>query len=123
MLDSVQEASNEAGEAGTDRLAKAGPLLFQARVKLDQLNNLLDKWDDSFSIGRLDRLFWMKERKKAWELQRQLREIRSSLSVVLEVSTLYVTRRFDTATLLLRAGLDYCAKTNAGNTVLHLAPM
>lgn len=78
MLDSVQEAANEAGEAGTGRLAKVGPLLFQARVKLDQLNSLIEKWGkstawgDSFSVGRLDRLFWMKEKKKAWELQKQV---------------------------------------------------
>ena len=94
VLDSTQEIIREEGEAGIAKYDKLGPLLFQARVKLDQLDNLLAKWGklgpwgDSFSVKKLDRLFWMKERKTVWELQKQFREIRNNLSVLLEASSL-----------------------------------
>ena len=69
VLDSTQELIREGGEAGIAKYDKFGPLLFQARVKLDQLDGFLAKWGklspwgDSFSVKKLDRLFWMKERK------------------------------------------------------------
>ena len=89
VLDSVQEAMNDSAKSGASQLSNVGPMLFQARVKLDSLDNLVSKWakinawGDSVHIGKIDRFFWLKEKSKVWELQKQLREIRQGLCVLL----------------------------------------
>ncbi|KAL8941725.1 MAG: hypothetical protein Q9211_001701 [Gyalolechia sp. 1 TL-2023] len=89
VLDAVQKAMHDNGKSGAPPLSSVGPMLFQARVKLDSLDNLvskwakIDAWGDSVHIGKLDRLFWLKEKAKVWELQKQLREIRQGLSVLI----------------------------------------
>ena len=89
VLDSVQKAMHDNERSGASQLSNVGPMLFQARVKLDSLDNLIvkwakiDAWGDSVHIGKMDRLFWLKEKTKVWELQKQLREIRQGLCIVL----------------------------------------
>ncbi|KAI4122428.1 MAG: hypothetical protein LQ338_005819 [Usnochroma carphineum] len=89
VLDSVQKAMNDDGRSGASQLSNVGPMLFQARVKLDNLDNLISKWakidawGDSVHIGKVDRFFWLKEKTKVWELQKQLRELRKGLCVLL----------------------------------------
>ncbi|KAL8878933.1 MAG: hypothetical protein Q9198_003356 [Flavoplaca austrocitrina] len=43
----------------------------------------IDTWGDSVHIGKIDRLFWLREKTKVWELQKQLRELRQGLCVLL----------------------------------------
>ncbi|KAL8741464.1 MAG: hypothetical protein Q9184_008381, partial [Pyrenodesmia sp. 2 TL-2023] len=75
--------------SGASQLSNVGPMLFQARVKLDSLDNLISKWakidawGDSVHIGKVDRFYWLKEKRKVWELQKQLCEIRQGLCVLL----------------------------------------
>lgn len=89
VLDSVQEAMRDGERSGASKLSNVGPMLFQARVKLDSLDNLISKWakidawGDSAYIGKIDRFFWLKERKKVWELQKQLRDLRQGFCVLL----------------------------------------
>ena len=89
VLDSVQKALYDNEKAEISELSSLGPMLFQARIKLDSLDNLISKWakidawGDAVHTGKLDRFFWLKERTKVWELQKQLREIRQGLSVLL----------------------------------------
>ncbi|KAL8923764.1 MAG: hypothetical protein Q9208_004412 [Pyrenodesmia sp. 3 TL-2023] len=89
VLDSVQKAIHQNERLGASQLSNVGPMLFQARVKLDSLDNLvsnwakINRWGDSVRIGKIDRLYWLKEKKKVCELQKQLREIRQGLCVLL----------------------------------------
>ncbi|KAL8834331.1 MAG: hypothetical protein Q9176_007559 [Flavoplaca citrina] len=89
VLDSVQKAINDDERSGASKLPNVGPMLFQARVKLDSLDNMISKWakidtwGDSVHIGKIDRLFWLREKTKVWELQKQLRELRQGLCVLL----------------------------------------
>ena len=89
VLDSVTKAMHDNERSGASQLSNVGPILFQARVKLDSLDNLISKWakidawGDSVHIRKIDRFFWLKEKTKVWELQKQLREIRQELIVLL----------------------------------------
>lgn len=89
VLDSVQKAMHDNEELGASQFTSVGPMLFQARIKLDSLDNLvskwakIDAWGDSVQIGKIDRVFWLKEKKKVLELQKQLREIRQGLCALL----------------------------------------
>ncbi|KAI4235995.1 MAG: hypothetical protein LQ349_002811 [Xanthoria aureola] len=89
VLDSVQKAMHDDERLGASKLSNVGPMLFQARVKLDSLDNMISKWakidawGDSVHIGKIDRLFWLREKTKVWELQKQLREVRQGLCVLL----------------------------------------
>ena len=89
VLDSVAKALHDDERSGASQLSNVGPMLFQARVKLDSLDKLISKWakidawGDSVHIGKIDRFFWLKEKMKVWELQKQLREIRQGLIVLL----------------------------------------
>ena len=89
VLDSIQEAMQDNEKSGLSQLSSVGPMLFQARVKLDSLDNLISKWakidawGDSVHISKLDRFFWLREKTKVWELQKQLREIRQGLCILL----------------------------------------
>ena len=89
VLDSVAKALQDDERSGASQLSNVGPMLFQARIKLDSLDKLISKWakidawGDSVHIGKIDRFFWLKEKTKVWELQKQLREIRQGLIVLL----------------------------------------
>ncbi|KAL9040774.1 MAG: hypothetical protein Q9214_004351, partial [Letrouitia sp. 1 TL-2023] len=61
VLDSVQKAMHDNEKLGASQFASG----------------------DSVQIGKIDRVFWLKEKKKIWELQKQLREIRQGLCVLL----------------------------------------
>ncbi|KAL8724557.1 MAG: hypothetical protein Q9181_006771 [Wetmoreana brouardii] len=80
---------HDSGKSGATQLSNVGLVFFQARVKLDTLDNLISKWakidawGDSVHIGKIDRFFWLKERTRVWELQKQLRGIRQGLCVLL----------------------------------------
>ncbi|KAK4205109.1 hypothetical protein QBC40DRAFT_271721 [Triangularia verruculosa] len=99
VLDSIQETVQQGGETGAAVRERVGPLLFQARGKLDQLNNLVAKWGktniwgDKVTVRPFDRIACLKEKSAVWELQKQLREIRSNLSVILESSSLSINTR------------------------------
>lgn len=88
VLDSVAKALHDDERSGASQLSNVGPMLFQARIKLDSLDKLISKWakidawGDSVHIGKIDRFFWLKEKTKVWELQKQLREIRQGLIVL-----------------------------------------
>jgi hypothetical protein len=94
VLDTIQDAINVSGEAGMRQYDRLGPLLFQARIKLDRLAMLVKRWGtitergDGFVVKKLDRIFWIKEKKEVWELQRRFREIRANLSVLMQANTL-----------------------------------
>ena len=68
-------------------------LLFQARVKVDELNNLvnqwgkLSQWGDSWNMGRRDRFLWLKERKRVIQLQSTLRELRGNIIAAIGIRT------------------------------------
>ena len=89
VLDSVAKAVRDEERSGASQLSQIGPMLFQARVKLDGLDKLISKWakmdawGDSVHIGKMDRFFWLREKTKVWELQKQRREIRQGLIVLL----------------------------------------
>ena len=89
VLDTVAKALHNDERSGAPQLSNVGPMLFQARVKLDSLDKLISKWakinasGDSVHIGKLDRFFWLREKTKVRELQEQLHEIRRGLTVLL----------------------------------------
>ncbi|KAF4981976.1 hypothetical protein FZEAL_2322 [Fusarium zealandicum] len=103
VLDSVQELSRPRGDTADDDVARfdrqLGPLLFQARVKLDQLDNLVSKWcktnfwGGKIEIKLLGRVAWRKQLPKVWQLQQEIREIRTNLTVLIESSSLSVSTR------------------------------
>ena len=94
VLDSVSTVMHDNERSGASQLPNVGPMLFQARVKLDSLDNLISKWakidawGDSVHIGKIDRYFWLREKTKVWDLQKQLREIRQGLIVLLGAGNL-----------------------------------
>ena len=77
----------------TSRKDVGGALLFQARVKLDELNNLvsqwgkLSQWGDSWNMGRRDRFLWLREKKRVVQLQGALRELRSNIIAATGIQT------------------------------------
>ena len=93
VLDAVGDAAKE-NEQNLQKLDRLGPLLFHTRVKLEKLDALMRKWSKfnrwrEVRLKRMDRVYWLKERNQVWDLQKQLREIRTNLSVLLEASSLY----------------------------------
>ena len=48
-----------------------------------------NRWGE-VQIKRFDRVYWLRERNGIWDLQKQIKEIRSNLFVLLEASSLYV---------------------------------
>ena len=89
VLDSATKAMHDNERSGASQLSNVGPMLFQARVKPASLDHSISKWakidawGDSVHLSNIDRFFWLKEKTKVWELQKQLREIRQGLIVLL----------------------------------------
>ena len=48
-----------------------------------------NRWGE-VQIKRFDRIYWLRERNGVWDLQKQIKEIRSNLFVLLEANSLYV---------------------------------
>ncbi|RSL69988.1 hypothetical protein CEP54_002043 [Fusarium duplospermum] len=98
VLDSVQDLTCRQDTAESfDRQLR--PLLFQARVKLDQLENTVSRWcktnywGDKVEIKLSGRIGWRKQSSKAWQLQQEIREIRTNLTVLLEANSLSASTR------------------------------
>ena len=68
VLDDVQELESRYNAPSAHKLDAVHALVYQIRIKLDALSSLtaqwgrLNQWGDSFSIGRKDRLSWLKRR-------------------------------------------------------------
>ena len=83
-------------DEATGRKDVGGALLFQARVKLDELNSLvsqwgkLSQWGDAWNMGRRDRFLWLREKKNIAGLQGALRELRSNIITATGIQTSYV---------------------------------
>lgn len=98
VLDSIQEVMQDHREERPSSFDKLGPILFQLRVKFDQLDTMLarwiklDRWGEP-QLKTYERATWLKERTKVWELQMQFRELRLNLSVLLEANNLYGSYR------------------------------
>ncbi|EEU42603.1 uncharacterized protein NECHADRAFT_84030 [Fusarium vanettenii 77-13-4] len=98
VLDSVQDLTRCQDTAESfDR--QLGPLLFQARVKLDQLENTVSKWcktnywGDKVEIKLSGRIGWRGRSSKAWQLQQEICEIRTNLTVLSEANSPSVSTR------------------------------
>ena len=99
VLDAVRAAQDEADAAslGIDHGSTLAPLLFQARVKLDQISNLTKRWGrlsahgDSWQMGKRARFLWLKDKGKAAESQSNLRELRSQILAVTGTNVLSVS--------------------------------
>ena len=48
-----------------------------------------NRWGE-VKIKKFDRVYWLRERSGAWDLQKQIKEVRSNLFVLLEANALYV---------------------------------
>ena len=77
----------------TSKKDVGGALLFQARIKLDELNNLVRQWGklsqygDSWNMGRRDRFLWLRDKKHVVHLQGALRELRSNIIAATGIQT------------------------------------
>ena len=93
VLDDVQELVSSHNAPSAHKLDAVHALVYQIQIKLDTLSTLtaqwgrLSKWGDSFSIGRRDRFLWLKEKACFMKLQREIRELRSNLSIALGTQT------------------------------------
>ncbi|KAI9687300.1 MAG: hypothetical protein M1822_002343 [Bathelium mastoideum] len=96
VLDAIQEVVQERCEEGLQSFDRLGPILFQLRVKFEQLDIMLARWIKLDQWGEtqpktFERVMWLKERSKVWDLQRQFRELRLNLSILLEANN-FTTR-------------------------------
>ncbi|MCJ1394668.1 hypothetical protein MMC18_007548 [Xylographa bjoerkii] len=63
----------------TDKSSVLSALIYQARIKLDELHNMirrwgkLSQWGDSWNMGRRDRFLWLKDKNRVVKLQAELR--------------------------------------------------
>lgn len=94
VLDEVKVAVLESKDLSSKELSALCVILIQARAKYNELDALMAKWGklgpwgDSWHMGRLDRFLWLRDKKKVCDLQREMREIRTNLLVVLGTRTL-----------------------------------
>ena len=76
---------------GAGKSAAVTEFVNQARIKLDRLQTMVNRWGepsqsqgrDYFDIKRLDRVRWLKDRSQVLQLQKDLRRLRDELSVAL----------------------------------------
>jgi hypothetical protein len=95
VLDDVQELEKTKTSDGASacKFDAVKALLYQARIKLDILSTMISQWGrlspwgDLFHMGRRDRFLWLKEKDRVIQLQKDLREIRSNLSIAISSKT------------------------------------
>ena len=87
--------------AGIGDSAAVTRFVNQARIKLDRLQTIVNRWgepsqahgkDSYFDIKRLDRVRWLKDRSQVLQLQKDLRRLRDELSVALGARAGYSPR-------------------------------
>lgn len=72
-----------------------GPLLFQARIRFEEAERILTRlgqlgpYGTVWNLNTWERFLWQKEKKKVVVLQKQLRAIRSNMSLILGTHSSY----------------------------------
>ena len=85
VLESWSEKRRSSTSQRVDKSDIEQALFFQARVKLDDLSELvgrygrLNQYGDSWNMGRRQRFLWVKEKKRIIKLQSTLRDLRCNI--------------------------------------------
>ncbi|KAL9043864.1 MAG: hypothetical protein Q9214_002961, partial [Letrouitia sp. 1 TL-2023] len=86
-VERVQKATSNAAQPL--ELPGIGPLLFQARIRFEEADKILTRlgqlgpYGTVWNLNTWERFLWQKEKKKVVVLQKQLRAIRSNISLIL----------------------------------------
>ena len=89
ILEDASELRKDSLRSDPGKGASLDVLVYQARVKLDELNNMTTLWGkispygDTFSMGRKDRFLWLKDRARVVKLQKEIKELRCDLSIAI----------------------------------------
>ena len=87
VLEDVSELPRDALTSDTEKVATLDVLIYQSKIKLDELSTLISQWGrvsqfgDSFNMGRRDRFLWLKDKGRVVKLQKEVRELRHDLSM------------------------------------------
>lgn len=95
------------------------PLLFQASIRFDQVDKIVQKlgqlgpYGTIWNLNTWDRLLWQKEKGKVVTLQKQLRAVRSNLALTLGTQSSFTTNRIaiDVQELLLQTAQIHSSHT------------
>ena len=85
VLDGFRELQSETTTSNGSNHPTLPTLLYQARVNLGRLNEMVSRWGrlsnygDSWQSGKRARFLWLKERKSVIQVHLELRELRESM--------------------------------------------
>lgn len=92
-VERVRQATSNT--AHPSELPGIGPLLFQARIRFEEAERILTRlgqlgpYGTVWNLNTWERILWQKEKKKVVVLQKQLRAIRSNVSLILGTHSSY----------------------------------
>lgn len=89
VLEDVSDLPKDCFASDSGKMATLDALIYQSRIKLDELSALINQWGrlsqfgDSFNMGRRDRFLWLKEKGRVVKLQKEVKELRYDISMAI----------------------------------------